>query len=133
MTDKETTSSYKTSDTNGLSTKLLYTVTYRLSHIPASFTLADIRKLFDDEEKENIRDPVSLADSVYMTDLHEKVATIAFSTPPRSAHSLVPSASILTRRLVTSFNAGPKGIHIDNHFEGLTPLNDLEPQSVIAE
>jgi hypothetical protein len=133
MTDKETASSPKASDTTGHPAKPLYTVTHRLSHIPASFTLAEIRKLFDDEDQENIRDPISLADSVYMTDSHEKVATITFSTPPKSTQRLVPSASILARPLVTSVDAGPKGIHIYNHFEGLTLLNDLEPQSVIAE
>ncbi|KAH8707569.1 hypothetical protein GQ44DRAFT_830899 [Phaeosphaeriaceae sp. PMI808] len=133
MSDKEDTTSTKASHTDKKPAKAIFPATYRISHIPASFTLADIRKLFNDADQKLILDPVSLANSVYMTEPHEKVATITFSKPPGFADRLGSADPKLYHQLVTCVDARYCKIRFDNHFEGLTPLNDPEPQSITAD
>jgi hypothetical protein len=133
MTGEQAASSTGAPVTNGHPIKPLLTTTYRLSRIPGSFTLANVKELFDNADQADIRDPISLADSVYMTDSHEKVATITFSKPPKFADGLVSTAPDLTSPLVPSVGAEDYGIQVDSHFEGLTPLNDPEPRRIRAE
>ncbi|KAF2851231.1 hypothetical protein T440DRAFT_395228 [Plenodomus tracheiphilus IPT5] len=68
-----------------------------------------------------------------MTELCEKVATVTFSRPPQFANSLGLAAPNISRRLETSANAGSHNIHVDNHFEGMTPLNDPGLQNVTVD
>jgi hypothetical protein len=133
MTDKQDASSIEAPVTTGYPIKPPLTTTYRLSRIPASFTLANVKELFNNADQANIRDPVSLANSVYMTDLHQKVATVTFLKPPKFADGLVSSAPDLTSPLVAPVGAEDYGIQVDSHFEGLTPLNDPEPRSITSE
>jgi hypothetical protein len=133
MAGEQAASSTEAPVTNGSSAKPLLTTTYRLSRIPASFALSNVKELFDDVDQANIRDPISLANSVYMTDSHEKVATITFSKPPKFADALISTVPEVTSSLVTSVGAETYGIQVDSHFEGLTPLNDPEPRSITAE
>ncbi|KAH9878168.1 hypothetical protein J1614_003385, partial [Plenodomus biglobosus] len=96
-------------------------------------TSEDIRGLFDEADQELIRGPLSLANSVYMTELCEKVATVTFSKQPKFAISLGLTAPNICCQLKTPVKGCYHDIQVDNHFEGLTPLNDPGLQDVTVD
>ncbi|RAQ98795.1 alpha beta-hydrolase [Stemphylium lycopersici] len=133
MPDEKALSSANSDDVDRQEARTRFTTTYRLSHIPSLFTSEDIRKLFENADQEKIRDPISLAYSIYITEANQKVATITFSQAPESVHELKALEPNSTIKLVASADAGNHCIQLDNHFEGLTALSNPEPQNVIAD
>ena len=130
MIDKEAQPLPRASTTGQQPIKALHAFTYRLSQVPDIFTTASIRKLFSDVDQRNIVGLISLADSVYSTG---KVATVTFSEEPRFSVGMKSSTPDYTHPLVTSACAADDRIKFDNHFQGLTPLNDPGSTHITVE
>ncbi|CAI6284793.1 unnamed protein product [Periconia digitata] len=107
-----------------------FTETYRLSRIPGSFSTSDVKELFNLDDQQLIRNPLSLADSVSRSGLDEKVATVTFSRRPSFADKAKvsprdPRSFKCWENVQPSCAHVARQIRIDNSFEGLTPLNDV--------
>ena len=128
--------------------------TYRLTHVPESYTAEHIRALFPIEDQSLIIGPISLAASVYADGTKTKVATVSFkatpecvlqhlkaleakkykatsNTPPTRDATQAPIPSKrqefdwLLRDAVNIDDDEAGMVRIDNRLEGLTPLNEL--------
>ncbi|OAL04533.1 hypothetical protein IQ06DRAFT_332906 [Phaeosphaeriaceae sp. SRC1lsM3a] len=124
MAGKETHLLTQPINTGEKPTKASHAFTYRLSRIPAFFTISQVRSLFSEADQGNFVGSISLADSVYATEANEKVATVTFSEEPNFAADLKSCGPDCTLPLVTSAYSADDGVQLDNHFQGLTPLNN---------
>jgi len=103
--------------------------TYRLSCIPSSFNIPQIKKLFIEEDQKLVRDPISLANSVSKSIMEEKIATVTFVEEPSFAGSVSnrdPCSFKTWGEIDPSCCTDARQIHIDSSFEGFTPLNHVD-------
>jgi hypothetical protein len=63
--------------------------TYRLTHIPESFTESQVRDIFPACDQDLVVTPICIARSVYAKQRNEKVATVSFTEPPSFVQQFV--------------------------------------------
>jgi hypothetical protein len=104
--------------------------TYRLTRIPVTSSLDDVRQLIPQQDRSLIKEPISLASSVYDGYESGKVATITFTRTP----SFAPSKfDCRLGELVELKDDTAASVRIDSWFDGITPLLDANPELPTVE
>lgn len=98
--------------------------TYRLSRIPIAFSVEDVKQLFPPADRSLIKEPISLANAIYDASDSGKVATVTFTRKPSFVQA---KCDCRLEELVKSDHEEARSVHIDNWFDGLTPLLDADP------
>jgi hypothetical protein len=102
--------------------------TYRLTRIPAELSLEDVHELL--RPHKHLLQSSSLGTSAY-EDAY-KVATLTFSNEPPCLAGK-PDGVCLLKDLISFEDHRASSIQLDHHFEGLTPLNELNEAEASAE
>lgn len=95
--------------------------TYRLTNIPGTFTNYDLRRLFSSDDQKAILYS-SLVPATYRHSGSVQVGTVTFKEKPEGFKDGHLRFSPANPTLITLLEAS--SVEIDDHFHGLTPLNE---------